>query len=67
MIEPQHKLSIRTQAQLLDVNRNRLTPAKHKLSKEDHQIMLLLDEIHFKYCHMGSETSYMNYEIEATT
>ena len=53
MIDTQHKLSIRKQAQLLDVNRNRLTPAKAKLSQEDHKIMLLLDEIHFKYCHMG--------------
>ena len=34
MIEPQHKLSLRKQAQLLDVNRNRLTPAKHKLSRD---------------------------------
>lgn len=53
MIEPQHKLSIRKQAKLLEINRNRLTPKREKISEEDHQIMLHLDEIHFKYCHMG--------------
>lgn len=53
MIEPQHKLSIRKQAALLEVNRNRLNPKREKISEEDHQIMLHLDEIHFKYCHMG--------------
>lgn len=53
MIDTQHELSIRKQTELLDVNRNRLDPKRHKISKEDHQIMLHLDEIHFKYCHMG--------------
>ena len=33
--------------------RNRLTPKRSKISEEDHQVMLRLDEIHFKYCHMG--------------
>jgi putative transposase len=53
MIDTQHKLSIRKQAELLDVNRNRLEAKRHKISKEDHEVMLHLDEIHFKYCHMG--------------
>ena len=53
MIDTQHKLSIRKQAALLDVNRNRLVPKGSKISEEDHKVMLHLDEIHFKYCHMG--------------
>ena len=53
MIDTQHKLSIRKQAELLGVNRNRLEAKRRKISEEDYQIMLLLDEIHFKYCHMG--------------
>lgn len=53
MIDTQHKLSIRKQSELLKVNRNRLEPRRDKISKEDHEIMLHLDKIHFKYCHMG--------------
>ena len=53
MIDNQHKLSIRKQSELLDVNRNRLEEKRDKMSKQDHEIMLHLDEIHFKYCHMG--------------
>ena len=53
MIDTQHALSIRQQSVLLEVNRNRLKPKRAKISEEDHKIMLHLDEIHFRYCHMG--------------
>lgn len=53
MIEPQHKLSIRKQSELLEVNRNRLKPPMRSISEEDQEIMLKLYKIHEKYCHMG--------------
>lgn len=49
MIEQGHpQLSIRRQSQLLQVNRNRLTPRSSKRSEEDLLIMRLMDEVHIK-------------------
>ena len=49
MIDTKHpKLSVRKQAKLLDVNRNRLKPRQQKLSSEDHEIMSKLDEIYME-------------------
>lgn len=49
MIENQHpKLSIRKQAKMLGVNRNRLKPSRPKTSKEDLEIMKLLDVIYME-------------------
>ena len=53
MIEPQHKLSIRKQSELLEVNRNRLKTPTKSTSDEDQEIMLKLYKIHEKHCHMG--------------
>ena len=49
MIDTTHPtLSVRKQAKLLDVNRNRLKPRQQKLSLEDHEIMSKLDEIYME-------------------
>ena len=49
MIDTKHpQLSVRKQAKLLDVNRNRLKPRQQKLSSEDHEIMSKLDEIYME-------------------
>jgi len=49
MIDHQHpKLSIRKQAEILDVNRNRLKPRESKQTQEDHEIMKKLDEIYME-------------------
>jgi len=49
MIENQHpKLSIRKQAIMLGVNRNRLKPSQPKTSKEDLEIMQTLDIIYME-------------------
>ena len=54
MIETQHpKLSIRKQAEMLDVNRNRLKPRQPKQTQEDHEIMIKLDEIYMEYPFYG--------------
>lgn len=48
MIEPDHpQLSVCRQAELLDVNRNRLTPPRD-LSEEDLALMRELDELHME-------------------
>jgi putative transposase len=47
MIECDHpQLSIRRQAELLDVNRNRLEPKRGRISEEDEAIMREFDAIH---------------------
>ena len=49
MIDTKHpKLSVRKQAKLLDVNRNRLKPRQQKLTSADHKIMSKLDEIYME-------------------
>lgn len=49
MIDTTHPtLSVRKQAKLLDVNRNRLKPRQQKLTSEDHEIMSKLDEIYME-------------------
>ena len=49
MIDTKHpKLSVRKQAELLDVNRNRLKARQSKLTSEDHKIMSKLDEIYME-------------------
>jgi len=54
MIETQHpKLSIRKQAEMLDVNRNRLKPRQPKQTQEDREIMIKLDEIYMEYPFYG--------------
>jgi len=54
MIENDHqKLSIRSQCQMLDVNRNRLKPRKTKITEEDELIMKNLDEIYTKWPFYG--------------
>lgn len=55
MIEKKHpKLSIRRQSELLNVNRNRLNPAKPKISEEDYAIMRIMDELYMKRPHYGT-------------
>ena len=55
MIDKNHpKLSIRTQCKLLDVNRNRLSPAKGKISEEDYAIMRIMDELYMAHPHYGT-------------
>jgi putative transposase len=49
MIENQHpKLSIRKQAKMLGVNRNRLKPSRPKTTKEDLEIIKVLDALHME-------------------
>ena len=55
MIEPANKkVSVRRQCKLLDVNRNRLTPAKPKITDEDYKIMAIIDEIYLQRPHYGT-------------
>lgn len=61
MIEKKHpKLSIRRQSELLNVNRNRLNPAKPKVSEEDYAIMRIMDELYMKRPHYGTR----NYRVK---
>ena len=54
MIEKDHPdLSVRSQCELLDVNRNRLTPRQTKVTEEDELIMRDLDEIYTKWPFYG--------------
>jgi putative transposase len=49
MIENQHpKLSIRKQAKMLGVNRNRLKPSRPKTTKEDLEIIKVMDALHME-------------------
>jgi putative transposase len=49
MIENQHpKLSIRKQAKMLGVNRNRLKPRRPKTTKEDLKIIKIMDDLHMR-------------------
>ena len=49
MIENQHpKLSIRKQAKMLGVNRNRLKPGRPKTTEEDLEIIKILDALHME-------------------
>lgn len=49
MIENQHpKLSIRRQAKMLGVNRNRLKPGRPKTTKEDLEIIKVMDALHME-------------------
>ncbi len=48
------QLSIRRQAKLLGVNRNRLTPAPRKWTKEELEISLAMDKLHMKRPYYGS-------------
>ena len=49
MIENQHpKLSIRKQAKMLGVNRNRLKPRRPKTTKEDLEIIKIMDDLHMR-------------------
>ena len=49
MIDPSdRKLSIRKQAELLGINRNRLSKRQTKTSREDLKIMAIMDEIHLE-------------------
>jgi putative transposase len=49
MIENQHpKLSIRKQAKMLGVNRNRLKPRRPKTTKEDLEIIKIMDNLHMR-------------------
>jgi len=55
MIEKKHpQLSIRQQADLLEVNRNRLKPAAKKLRKDDEEIMKEIDVIYTKWPFYGA-------------
>lgn len=55
MIEKKHKkLSVRRQCKLLKVNRNRLGPAKPRITEEDERIMRSLDEIHMEMPFYGA-------------
>ena len=55
MIEKEHpKLSIRQQADLLKVNRNRLDPVKKKLREDDEEIMKEIDVIYTKWPFYGT-------------
>ena len=54
MIEKDHpKLSLRKQCELLEINRNRLTQRKSKVSEEDEQIMKVLDVIYTEWPFLG--------------
>ena len=49
MIDPSDKtLSIRKQAELLDVNRNRLSPRLTKTTEEDLKIMSIMDALYLE-------------------
>lgn len=55
MVEADHpQLSVRTQCDLLDVNRNRLDPPPPKVSEEDLRIMRVIDELHLRRPAYGS-------------
>ena len=49
MIESQHpKLSIRKQAKMLGINSNRLKPSRPKTTKEDLEIIKIMDDLHMR-------------------
>jgi putative transposase len=49
MIDPgDQKLSIRKQAKLLGINRNRLTTRQSKTTEEDRKIMTIMDELYLE-------------------
>lgn len=48
------QLSVRTQSELLKINRNRLDPPKHPRSAEDLKVCRQIDEIHLKAPSFGS-------------
>ena len=55
MIDKNHpKLSIRSQCELLDVNRNRLGSRKPKISEEDYAIMRIMDDLYMAHPHYGT-------------
>lgn len=54
MIDPSDKkLSVRKQAKLLGINRNRLTTRQTKTTQEDSEIMKIMDELYTKYPFYG--------------
>lgn len=49
MIDPSDKkLSIRKQAKLLGINRNRLTPRQTRTTEEDRKIMTIMDVLYME-------------------
>ena len=60
MIEKDHpKLSLRKQSELLDVNRNRLSPARPSVSEQDYEIMKEMDALYMAHPHFGTR----NYRV----
>jgi putative transposase len=54
MVEPEHpQLSIRKQARLLHINRNRLKPRVAKSDEEDQVLIRLMDELHLNLPTLG--------------
>jgi putative transposase len=48
------QLSVRRQAKLLDVNRNRVQPAVRKVTPEEMEICLAMDKLHLEHPYFGS-------------
>ena len=57
------QLSIRRQAKLVGVNRNRLTPVPRKWTEEELEISLAMDKLHMKRPYYGSRRIHK--ELEA--
>lgn len=54
MIDKTHRLSVRQQAQLIQINRSTLYYKPKEISSTDLSLMRLIDEIHLDYPFMGS-------------
>jgi hypothetical protein len=63
MIDPSDKkLSIRKQAKLLVINRNRLTTCQTRTTEEDRKIMTIMDKIYMEYPWSAPESWSTSYE-----
>ena len=64
MVEPKHpQLSVRRQCELLDINRNRLTPKPPSgLQPEDLELARKIDEINLRFPEFGARrmSHYVN-------
>jgi putative transposase len=54
MIDPEHKLPVTRQAELLDLSRSSVYYLPRPVSDKDLQLMRLIDELHLEYPFAGS-------------
>ena len=54
MIDPEHKLPVTRQAELLDLSRSSVYYLPRPVSDKDLQLMRLIDELHLEYPFAGT-------------